>query len=384
MTAGTGTTPRPAAVQFVDADTHVYEELSVWTDYVDPRYRDRAPRWVERDGRLLAEIAGTIFPTMPNHPGMAATYGRDATVDRSGNDPAARLARMDATGAAAHVIFPTLGLTGFPGMVADPDLAGAFCRAYNRYMSEYCAADPARLKGAMILPYNHPERAAAEARWAHGHGLRLAVSNPTPPDDRAWSDRFYDPVWRTLDELGVPFVLHEITTGCPPHTLGVQRYARTYHMVYLVTHVVEAMLAMTDLIVSGTLQRFGGLRVMLAEAHLSWLPGWLALLDYTYGTIGSGSAFARTVRAGSGEALLDELPSEFFRRQCFVSAFPDDPLLAEALGVAPDNVMASTDWPHPVAEGRTGIDELARREDLSEPAKRRLLADNARLLIGAP
>ena len=369
--------------KFVDADTHVYEDLSVWSEYLDPKFRDRSPRWIERDERLLAEIDGTIYPTMPSHPGMGATYGREARVDRSGNDPAVRLARMDATGALAHVIFPTLGLTGFPGMIRDPDLAGAFCRAYNRYMSEYCSADPARLKGAMILPFNHPDRAAAEARWAHERGLRLAVSNPTPPDDRAWSDTFYDPVWRTLDDLGVPFVLHEITTGCPPHTLGVQRYAKTYHMVYLVTHVVEAMLAATDLIVSGTLQRFPRLRVMLAEAHLAWLPGWLELLDYTHVTVGSGSVFARTVRAKSGEAILEQPPSEFFRRQCYVSAFPDDPLIAEALAIAPASVMASTDWPHPVSEGRAGIHELAGRADLTEPAKARLLTGNARALLGA-
>jgi uncharacterized protein len=368
-------------VQYVDTDTHVYEELSVWSDYVEPEYRDRAPRWIERDGKLLAEIGGTIFPTMPNHPGMGATYGRQATVDRSGNDPSVRLSRMDRLGASAHIIFPTLGLTGFPGMVGDPGLAAAFSRAYNRYMGEYCAADPARLKGAMILPFNHPGQAAAEARWAYDRGLRLAVSNPTPPDDRAWSDPFYDPIWHALDELGVPFVLHEITTGCPPHTLGVQRYAHTYHMVYLVTHVVEAMLGMTDMVVSGTLQRFPRLRVMLAEAHLAWLPGWLELLDYTHQTVGSGSVFARTIRAGSGEAILDQRPSDYFRRQCFVSAFPDDPLIAESLAIAPGSIMASSDWPHPVGEGRPSIDELSTRMDLTEDDKVRLLSANAAALL---
>ena len=90
--------PAGTSTKFVDADTHVYEDLSVWNEYLDPRFRDRSPRWIERDQRLLAEIDGTIYPTMPNHPGMAATYGREARVDRSGNDPAVRLARMDATG----------------------------------------------------------------------------------------------------------------------------------------------------------------------------------------------------------------------------------------------------------------------------------------------
>jgi predicted TIM-barrel fold metal-dependent hydrolase len=367
-------------MDFIDADTHVYEDLTIWSDYVEPKFRDRSPQWIERDGRLLAEIGGVIYPTMPNHPGMGATYGADAKVDRSGNDPGVRLSRMDEIGSLAHVVFPTLGLTGFPGMVADPELAGAFARAYNRYMSEFCSADPHRLHGAMLLPYNHPELAAAEARWAYDQGLRLAVSNPTPPEDRAWSDPFYDPIWAALSELNVPLVFHEITTGCPPHTLGVQRYAKTYHMVYLVTHVLEAMLAMTDMIVAGTLQRFP-LRVMLAEAHTAWIPGWMSLLDYTYETIGSGSVFAKTVRKDSGELFLDKLPSEFFREQCFVTAFPDDPMLAEAIAFAPNSILVSTDWPHPAGEGRAGVNELALRDDINIDDMKALFVSNAERML---
>jgi predicted TIM-barrel fold metal-dependent hydrolase len=246
-------------------------------------------------------------------------------------------------------------------------------------MSEFCAADPDRLKGAMLIPFNHPEVAATEARWAREHGLTIAVSNPTPPADRAWSDRFYDPVWQALDELDVPLALHEITTGCPPHTIGVQRYAPTYQMVYLVTHVVEAALGMADLLVSGTLQRFPRLRVMLAEAHVAWLPGLLALLDYTYETVGAGSPFVKTIASRRGELALDGLPSDYFRRQCTLSAFPDDPLLEEVVAQYPDNIMISTDWPHPVGEGRRSVFDLAAEAETASasPTLQPLLADNA-------
>ena len=269
-------------------------------------------------------------------------------------------------------------------MIKDPALAGAFCRAYNRYMSEYCSTDPDRLKGAMIVPYNHPDVAALEARWAFDRGLTVAVTNPTPPDDRAWSDTFYDLVWKTFDELEIPLAFHEITTGCPPHTLGVQRYAKTYHMVYLVTHVVETVLGVTDLILSATMERFPRLRIMLAEAHTAWVPGWLSLLDYTHYTVGQGSGFARTIRARSHELALSATPSEYFRRQCFVSAFPDDALLVDALNVAPGSIMFSTDWPHPVAEGRATITELAARTDIDDDQKTALFVANAQHLLKRP
>ena len=43
----------------IDADGHVLEPFSLWTEYMEPAYRDRAPRMVrDRDGRdrfLLGE-----------------------------------------------------------------------------------------------------------------------------------------------------------------------------------------------------------------------------------------------------------------------------------------------------------------------------------------
>ena len=68
---------------------------------------------------------------------------------------------------------------------------------------------------------------------------------------------------------------------------------------------------------------------------MSWLPGWLALLDDQYATDERG-----------GRGRLTCRPSEYFHRQCWVTAFTDDGLLAEALR-AGHNVMVSTDWPHP-------------------------------------
>ena len=40
------------AYNVVDADGHILEPLSLWNDYMDPAFRDRAPRLIrDADGK---------------------------------------------------------------------------------------------------------------------------------------------------------------------------------------------------------------------------------------------------------------------------------------------------------------------------------------------
>jgi uncharacterized protein len=363
-----------AVVEDIDTDTHLYEPISVWTDYIDSEYRDRAPSWVTTDGKLMAQVGDTLFPTVSGHPGFARIYGEDSEVDRSGNDPDARLAYMDGKGVDVQVIFPTLGMTGFSGTVADEGLAVALSKAYNRYVGEFASADPRRLKTAMLAPVNHPAAAATEmARARREHGLTVMFLNPTPPGDSPWSSARFDPVWAAAQDLGITVVFHESTAGCPSNAVGINRYTSHWPMVYLCTHVVEVELALADLMLGGTLHRFPNLKIGAAEAHVSWLPGWLAILDQNFG---EGT---RIWSDEAGEFELDMKPSDYFRRQCFVSAFPEDALIGEAMSIGGEqNIVVCSDWPHPISEERTGLDMIQNRADLTATQKRAILVDNPR------
>lgn len=359
---------------FIDTDTHVFEPITVYRDYLDARFRDRAPAFLERDGRLMIDVAGHVFPSMEGHPGLGNAYGATPKVDHEvPNDPSKRLAHMDENDVDAHVIFPTLGLTGFPGMVDDEELAVAFARAHNTYMLEFCSADPKRLIGAMIVPMNHPEAAARELRRAAESGLAVAVSNPTPPGDIPWSHTRYDPIWEAAQETNVPTVFHEVTIGCPPNAVAIQRYAHRWPLIYVVTHVVEAMLAATDVVLGGVCERFPGARFGIAEAHVAWLPGWLRILDDNFGR---GTKIYGTA---AGEAALSMLPSQYVQRQFTINAFVDDSMLAEAVDAAgASTITLSTDWPHPIGEDRpTAQQSMDSNASLDDSARRLLLHDNA-------
>src|SRR6185436_16183227 len=84
------------------------------------------------------------------------------------------------------------------------------------------------------------------------------------------------------------------------------------------SHPMEMMMALLDLIERGVLERHPDLRVAFLEAGCGWLPYWLWRLDEEYHHL-----------SGEVHENVRMLPSEYFRRQCFVSADPGEPLLPE-------------------------------------------------------
>jgi hypothetical protein len=108
---------------------------------------------------------------------------------------------------------------------------------------------------------------------------------------------------------------------------------------------------------------------------VAWIPGLLALLDYTYETVGAGSPFVKSIPARRHERPLDALPSDYFRERCAVTAFPDDPMLRAVAEQFPQNLLISTDWPHPVGEGRRGVEDAA--AELGAELAAQVLVENA-------
>jgi predicted TIM-barrel fold metal-dependent hydrolase len=362
----------------IDTDTHYWEPVSLWSEYIDPQFKDRAPHLVEADGRLLVQVGEHLYPSNPHHPGIRRTYGAPETIfapQRQANetalDPAARLRFMDETQTDVHVIFPTLAMAGFSG-IGDPALAGGCARAYNRFCADFASTDPKRLRPVMLVPFNHPDVARQEMEFAREElGLRIAFANPTPPNDIYWSHERYDDLWSTMEDLGVVLAFHESALGAGPTSVGLNRYGGQGHgLMYLCAHTVEPQLAIMDMLLGGAIDRHRRLRVGLFEAHLSWLAGWLQLLDHM------GDRYEDS-RLESGAR-----PSDLFREQFFISAFPDDVgigKVAEEVGVK--NVVYSSDWPHKSMEAaktqHCTLDDFRLRSDLDDDEKEAISGINA-------
>jgi predicted TIM-barrel fold metal-dependent hydrolase len=129
----------------------------------------------------------------------------------------------------------------------------------------------------------------------------------------------------------------------------------------------------------GVLERRPGVRLVLAESGLGWLPWLVQEMDYRYERLVEMRAHWEP-RGGIG---LASPPSETFRRQVWVT-FQDDQVGLDLLDhFGEDKVMWACDYPHPDStfpESRAVIQRLT--ADLPDTVRRRLLHDNAAALYG--
>src|SRR5262245_8511429 len=247
-------------------------------------------------------------------------------------------------GIVAEVIFPTADnygipfhedapASGRPGKLAF-ELRWAGARAYNRWLADFCACEPERRAGVAVVPFDDVELAVEEIRWARRAGLRGGIFLPTQWDPLpSYNHPRYEPIWAACEELELPVNTHSFgeerdVYGDLPGSLGV----------FLTEVQWYAHRPLPYLLWSGVFERHPRLRFVLTEQMADWVPSALAYLDDLY----TRPIFAQ-LREG-----LPLLPSEYWRRQCWVGASfltHREVVLRDAIGV--DTIMWGSDFPHP-------------------------------------
>ena len=347
----------------IDVDGHFVEPEDMWKRYLDARYHEMAPRRVtDNQGRTRSMIAGRLKPFIPPPP--------DSTMhlNRGGHDAKVRLEAMDREGIDIMTMYPTTGLFFFG--IDELDVTVALCRAYNDWAHDFCSASPERLIAPVLLPQMDVHESAAEARRGLEQlGMRGAMLRPNPVGGRTLDDPALEPIWEVLEEAGTPLVLHEGTTQDVPQ-VGNDRYDN-FMFRHMISHAFEQQMGLLSLICGGVLERHPGLRVLIVEAGVGWVPYWMERMDH------------HMEEWGHASAPLDLKPSEYFARQCFVSADAEETLLPfVAAAIGDENICFSTDYPHPDHEFEGIVAQLTSRTDLSEESKKKILGGNATRLLG--
>ena len=153
----------------------------------------------------------------------------------------------------------------------------------------------------------------------------------------------YDPIYRVAEEVGLPIVIHGAageTEGGPAHTAagGVPNSRLEWHTLLqqpTLTHLAS-------FVTQGTFEKFPGLKVLVLETGLAWVPNFLWRLDAHY----------RVLRAESD--WVRQRPSDYFRQHVKLSTQPLELTprksqlieLFEALGGMDDVLCFSSDYPH--------------------------------------
>jgi predicted TIM-barrel fold metal-dependent hydrolase len=126
------------------------------------------------------------------------------------------------------------------------------------------------------------------------------------------------------------------------------------------------MVTMGRLLMGGVCERFPRLRFLFLESGGGWVPTQLQRMDEQ----------VRTFRLKS--QWLSMLPSDYFKRQCWVSFDPDEWNLAEsATFLGADRILWASDYPHPEYRPEVVGELRAAMARLPEPDQLRILGANA-------
>src|ERR671934_1329184 len=334
------------AFRVLDSDIHIIEPPDLWPRYIDPAFRDRAPVGLTEDeGDLRLALDGKPWGRIAIDADRSRRrQGRNYALNQKRWRPFAergwtskvQLEAMDIEGIDVAVVYPSRGLFALTIPDMEPRLAAAMARAYNDWLHEFCQENPERLIGAgMISPFDVDDAVAEARRCVREFGFRAMFLRPNPVNGRNWHDPYYEPLWAELEALDVPLGFHE---GFGAHLPQVgDRFGRNVMLRHTVCHPGEQMLAAVSFCGGGILERHPRLRVAFLEGNASWVPYLLWRMDEHHE--GLGDVVARD---------LSQVPSEYFKRQCFVSVECDEePIKAvfDLMGTA--NVVFSTDFPHP-------------------------------------
>ncbi len=367
----------------VDADGHVLEPASLWEDYLEERYRDKAMRirtdddgleYLELDGRPSERTTKGVLGLLGAMGEENVKRGPDRRymdhIPYGGGDAGERIELLDRENLDKAVLYPTLGLL-WECEVEDPVLTLAYQRAYNRWIADFCRDSGGRLVPIAHLSLLDPEAAADELERAVRDGCRGAFVAPFTHTRKPHGHPDHDPLYARACELDVPIAVHPTYEPVWAIPARFRHMGREREYFYNVMGRQGAQQAFLSFFTMATLERFPSLRLGVLEVGCGWIGSFLDRMD----------AVAETISARG--MALSLRPSEYFRRQCFISGDPDEtaaPLVIDHVG--PDCFLWATDYPHPDHPG-TWAHSLERFvEPLSDETRAKLLGGNVRRIYG--
>jgi aminocarboxymuconate-semialdehyde decarboxylase len=246
--------------------------------------------------------------------------------------------------------------------VETPKRAVELARIVNDAFAEIVGARPGRFTALATLPLNDPSASVTEfMRAIDDLGLPGAMlfSNV---NGTALSDRVYWPLYEAAAERNAVLYIH------PIHPVGVEAMTE-YWLMPLVGFPTDTTLAAASLVFSGVVEKFRGIRWVLA--HLGGTIPYLAeRLDRGY------EAFEECRRT------VDTLPSELLRDFWYDTVNFDPAALRLALDFAGvGKLLAGSDYPHAIGSIKMMKESIASL-DLDETQRAAVLGGNARTLLG--
>jgi predicted TIM-barrel fold metal-dependent hydrolase len=376
-----------AAYKLISADSHIVEPPDMYTNRIEPKFRDRAPRMERRktptgreyDAWMLNGMqVGTLGAVMQagqrfEDPSQIDFLGLWEDVRKGAYDPHSMIAENEEDGVWGSCLQPSQGLFWY--RVPDSELLSEVCRVYNDWITDFCKPYPERLKGIAMLNVDDVEVACEELERSKKLGLVGAFIPVSPLPDKPYRHPIYDRLWWTAQDLDIPLLLHIATTrdGVPGNefTMNLTEMTGAGRSTtdYWVRYSLGAMLF------AGVFDRYPRLKVGSVEHETMWIPHWLSQMDFTYRE--------RPVFTKGWKSREGMLPSDYWRRNMFVEFMEDDLGVRVRDRIGVDNMLWGSDFPHAESTWPHSKQFLDRIFDgVPEEDRRKITADNAAQLFG--
>lgn len=371
--------------QIISADDHIdlpWLPRDTWEKRVPAAWRDRAPRVMDTADGPWWVCGDERWDSWGGRRGAAgAQGGRRTALERAGvlepgvlrpTTTALRLADMDRDGIDATVMYGPI----IPLLVKDPELRRVCYRGYNDWLAEFCATAPERFIGVGLIPIDEPKMAAEEVRYLARVGLRTCMLLAARVEIPLWDDE-WEPLWEAAEEVGVSIGFH-LSGGLRTVIFGGPKANHAGNMgVRVACSQMQMDEALAAVIFAGVLERHPGLKIVLAETGIGWLPYMLERMDDSYGKFVDAPDFWR---AAGGLRLRME-PSAYFKHQVWATFQTDRAGVRLVDLIGEDRVMWASDYPHADSTWPESQKAIATNfEGVPERTRRRILCENARAL----
>jgi aminocarboxymuconate-semialdehyde decarboxylase len=273
-------------------------------------------------------------------------------------NPEGILAETEAAGSGRVVLCPFVGLLRYDADARDALESGAI---QNTALAALVRAHPARVAALGTVPLQDPALAARELETVVGSGLAGVEIAASVRGVYLGDDRFR-PFWDAAAALGAVVFIHPTTRG-----FDIPAFTR-YHLGNAVGNPFETTITAADLVMSGVLESYPNLRIVLAH--------------------GGGAVLALRGRLGhayehveAARARLRTPPDESFRRFYYDTIVHDGTLLRQLIAHAgADHVVLGSDYPFDMGVERPA--DQMRALGLSADDERRVLGGTAERLFG--
>ena len=350
-------------VLIISSDCHAGTLPSGYNEYMPAKYHDQANQWWVQYTREMMNRVGTFFdqeaveaysddagegggrmeamsnPSVaPNDKDlldMLSDPSNPFAPRRGEYDAAVRIQELDDDGVAGEIVFPQMAPFGAGLMQyrhdVTPELNLEGCRAYNRWLADFCNTNPKRMAGVALINVDDIDVTVQEIRDAHAAGIWGGVLLPSSTGSFPFYHHpRYEPIWAVCEELDLPIQSH---SGWSPDYGDVE--AATAMFISEVD--MWAQRPFTAMMWAGAFERHPGLKYMLTEVGCGWILEKLRVLEFK----AANPIFKHFTKG------LTLSPTEYFERNCWIGASflpAHEGKLRHEIGV--DKLMWGSDYPH--------------------------------------